>query len=45
MSNPGSTLNASQEELATFEAAEGGMTQGWTGSFTQLEAHLQNQKP
>jgi len=28
------------EELATFTAARGGMTQGWTGSFDKLEAVL-----
>jgi uncharacterized protein YndB with AHSA1/START domain len=28
------------EELATFIKAKGGMTQGWTGSFDKLEAHL-----
>ena len=28
------------EELETFIKARGGMTQGWTGSFDKLEAHL-----
>ncbi|MCM2281998.1 MAG: SRPBCC family protein [Bdellovibrionaceae bacterium] len=28
------------EELATFVAARGGMTQGWTGSFDKLEEYL-----
>ncbi len=31
---------ATPEELATFIEARGGMTQGWTGSFDKLEAHL-----
>jgi uncharacterized protein YndB with AHSA1/START domain len=30
------------EELETFIKARGGMTQGWTGSFDKLEAHLAN---
>ena len=30
------------EELATFLAARGGMTMGWTGSFDKLEAVLAN---
>ncbi len=29
-----------REELETFIKARGGMTQGWTGSFDKLEAHL-----
>jgi uncharacterized protein YndB with AHSA1/START domain len=29
-----------REELETFVAAKAGMTQGWTGSFEKLEAHL-----
>ena len=29
------------EEMETFIAARGGMTQGWTGSFDKLEALLQ----
>jgi uncharacterized protein YndB with AHSA1/START domain len=28
------------EELAAFVKEKGGMTQGWTGSFDKLEAHL-----
>jgi len=28
------------EELETFIQARGGMTQGWTGSFDKLDAHL-----
>ncbi len=32
------------EELATFVNAKGGMTQGWTGSFDQLEAYLAQAK-
>jgi uncharacterized protein YndB with AHSA1/START domain len=30
------------EELETFIKARGGMTQGWTGSFDKLDAHLAN---
>ena len=30
------------EELETFLKAQGGMTQGWTGSFDKLEAHLES---
>jgi hypothetical protein len=29
-----------REELETFLKSRGGMTQGWTGSFDKLEAHL-----
>lgn len=29
-----------REELETFIKAKGGMTQGWTGSFDKLDAHL-----
>lgn len=32
--------NATREELETFIASKGGMTQGWTGSFDKLEAYL-----
>ena len=32
--------DATAEEVATFTAARGGMTQGWTGSFDKLEAVL-----
>jgi uncharacterized protein YndB with AHSA1/START domain len=31
------------EELETFIKARGGMTQGWTGSFDKLEAHIATQ--
>jgi uncharacterized protein YndB with AHSA1/START domain len=31
-----------REELETFIKSRGGMTQGWTGSFDKLEAHLSN---
>ncbi len=30
------------EELATFVAARGGMTMGWTGSFDKLDAYLEH---
>jgi uncharacterized protein YndB with AHSA1/START domain len=33
-------LDATPEEQATFDAAHGGMTQGWGGSFDQLAAYL-----
>jgi uncharacterized protein YndB with AHSA1/START domain len=29
-----------REELETFINSKAGMTQGWTGSFDKLEAHL-----
>jgi uncharacterized protein YndB with AHSA1/START domain len=29
-----------REEIETFVKSKGGMTQGWTGSFDKLEAHL-----
>ncbi len=32
--------NVTREELDTFIQARAGMTQGWTGSFDKLEAHL-----
>jgi uncharacterized protein YndB with AHSA1/START domain len=32
--------DATREELETFIAAKGGMTQGWTGSFDKLDAYL-----
>jgi uncharacterized protein YndB with AHSA1/START domain len=35
-----SPLNATAEEQATFDAAHGGMTQGWAGSFERLDAYL-----
>ena len=31
-----------REELETFIKSRGGMTQGWTGAFDKLEAHLSN---
>jgi uncharacterized protein YndB with AHSA1/START domain len=37
-------LNATPEEQATFDAAHGGMTQGWGGSFEQLAAYLATAK-
>lgn len=38
-------VHASDEEIATFEAAKGGMNQGWSGSFNQLDAYLAKQTP
>jgi uncharacterized protein YndB with AHSA1/START domain len=35
---------ASAEELLTFEAGRAGMTQGWTGTFEQLDAYLAKQQ-
>lgn len=35
-------INASDQEIATFESAKGGMSQGWAGSFNQLDVYLQN---
>lgn len=35
-----SPINATAEERSTFDAAHGGMTQGWTGSFERLDAYL-----
>ncbi len=32
--------NCTQEEMATFIQARGGMTQGWAGSFDKLEEYL-----
>jgi uncharacterized protein YndB with AHSA1/START domain len=37
-------LNPTAEERATFEAGFGGMTQGWSGTFEQLEAYLATAK-
>jgi uncharacterized protein YndB with AHSA1/START domain len=34
--------NATDEESRTFDAARGSMTQGWTGTFEQLDEYLQN---
>ncbi len=33
-------INATAEEWAAFESAKGGMSQGWGGSFKQLDAYL-----
>lgn len=33
-------LNATPEEIATFEAGRPGMTQGWTGTMEQLTGYL-----
>ena len=33
-------LNATDEEIATFNGAHEGMKQGWTGTFDQLAAYL-----
>jgi uncharacterized protein YndB with AHSA1/START domain len=35
-----SSLNATEEEQKTFDAARDGMTQGWDGSFERLAAYL-----
>lgn len=35
-----SPIDATAEERATFDAAHGGITQGWTGSFERLDAYL-----
>ena len=40
MTIEGIPLNATDEEIATFNAAHDGMKQGWTGTFDQLEAYL-----
>ena len=37
-------INASDEEVATFESAKYGMSQGWGGSFDQLDAYVLKQK-
>ena len=39
-----SPLNATVEEIKTFDAARDGMTQGWGGSFELLAAYLTNAK-
>jgi uncharacterized protein YndB with AHSA1/START domain len=39
-----SPLNATAEERQTFAGAQGGMTQGWTGSFDRLDAYLKQQR-
>jgi len=33
-------INATVEEIATFESGMAGMTGGWTGTFDQLDAYL-----
>lgn len=33
-------LNATEEERRTFDAAHGGMQQGWSGTFEQLATYL-----
>ena len=33
-------IDPTDEERATFEAGRAGMTQGWSGTFEQLEAYL-----
>src|SRR4029079_771124 len=33
-------LNATEEEIKTFNAAHDGMKQGWAGTFDQLDAYL-----
>jgi uncharacterized protein YndB with AHSA1/START domain len=35
---------SSEEEWATFDAGRGSMTQGWSGTFEQLEAYLAKAK-
>ena len=35
-------INATAEERKTFDAAQEGMKQGWTGTFDQLAAYLGN---
>jgi uncharacterized protein YndB with AHSA1/START domain len=37
-------LNASPEEIATFNAGMAGMTGGWTGTFDQLDEYLVKSK-
>lgn len=39
-----SPFDATAEEQKTFDAAHGGMTQGWGGSFERLDAYLANPK-
>lgn len=36
--------NARDEEIKTFDAGRPSMTQGWSGTFEQLEAYLAKQK-
>ncbi|MEI8133933.1 MAG: SRPBCC domain-containing protein [bacterium] len=35
-------INATEEEIATFDSTRGGMNQGWSGTFGQLEAYLKD---
>ena len=35
--------DASEEEMKTFDAGRPSMTQGWSGTFEQLEAHVAKQ--
>jgi uncharacterized protein YndB with AHSA1/START domain len=35
---------ATREEAEAFNAAKGGMTVGWTGSFDKLEAYLSGER-
>jgi len=37
-------LNATAEEQKTFDGAQDGMTQGWSGSFERLTAYLSTMK-
>ena len=37
-------INATEEEAKTFESERGGMRQGFTGTFDQLEAYLAKQQ-
>jgi len=36
----GYPINATEEELATFEGMRGSMNQGWAGTFGQLDTYL-----
>jgi uncharacterized protein YndB with AHSA1/START domain len=36
--------DASEEEIKTFDAGRPSMTQGWSGTFEQLEAYLAKQR-
>ena len=33
-------LNATEEEVKAFDSMRGSMTQGWTGTFQQLDEYL-----
>ncbi len=39
-----SPINATEEERQTFEAAHGGITQGWGGTFERLDVYLAEAK-